>query len=65
MSKTHNHLSLEEQAVMQVMLDHGCISREIARSGGAVTDPLAPRSPGRPRTYLFTPPPNATQLCCG
>jgi IS30 family transposase len=65
MAKTYNHLSLKERAVMQVMLDHGCslraiarklcrsastISRELARSGGAVTDPLAPRSPGRPRT---------------
>jgi IS30 family transposase len=65
MSKTYNHLSLEDRAVMQVMLDHRCslraiarklqrsastISRELARSGGAVTDPLAAPSPGRPRT---------------
>ena len=50
---------------MQVMLDHRCslraiarklqrsastISREFARSGGAVTDPLAAPSAGRPRT---------------
>lgn len=27
MSKTYNHLSLEERAVMQVMLDHGCSLR--------------------------------------
>jgi IS30 family transposase len=65
MSKTYNHLSLEDRAVMQVLLDHRCslraiarklqrsastISRELARSGGAVTDPLAAPSPGRPRT---------------
>jgi IS30 family transposase len=65
MPKTYNHLSLEDRAGMQVMLDHGCslraiarklrrsastISRELARSGGAVTDPLAAPAPGRPRT---------------
>ena len=65
MSKTYNHLSLEERAVMQVMLDHRCslraiarklqrsastISHELARSGGAVTDTLAAPSPGRPCT---------------
>jgi len=65
MPKTYNHLSLEERAVMQVMFGHDCslraiarklrrsaltISRELARSGGAVTDPLAAPSPGRPRT---------------
>jgi IS30 family transposase len=65
MSKTYNHLSLEERAVMQVMLDHSCslraiarklrrsastISRELVRGGGAVTEPLAAPSPGRPRT---------------
>ena len=60
MFKTHNRLSLEERAMTQVMLDHRCslraiarklrrsastISRELARSGGAVTDPLAVPSP--------------------
>jgi len=62
MSKTYNHLSLEERAVMQVMLDHSCslraiarklrrsastILRELVRGGGAVTEPLAaPRALG-------------------
>jgi hypothetical protein len=64
MSKTYNHLNLEERAVMQVMLDHDCslraiarklsrnastISRELARSGGAVAHALDESSPGRPR----------------
>jgi len=31
MPKTYNHLSLEERAVMQVMLDHSCSLRAIAR----------------------------------
>ncbi len=44
MSKTHNHLSLKERAVMQAMLNHGCststISRELARSGSSTWDGL-------------------------
>jgi IS30 family transposase len=29
--KTHNHLNLEERALMQVMLDRSCSLRAIAR----------------------------------
>ena len=65
MSKTYNHLSLEERAGKQVMLDHGCslrtiarklcrststISRELARSGAAVAEASGVPAPGRPRT---------------
>ena len=65
MLKTYNHLSLEEPAVMQVMLDHRCslraiarelrrsawtTSRELVRGGSAGTEPLAAPRPGRPRT---------------
>ena len=64
---------------MQVMLDHSCglraiarkprrsaspISRELACGGGAVTDPLAAPSHGRPRTacgYRCTKPPSVPQ----
>jgi IS30 family transposase len=31
MSKTYNHLSLEERVGTQVMLDHSCSLRAIAR----------------------------------
>jgi IS30 family transposase len=65
MSKTHNHLSLEERAGTQVMLDHRCslraiarklrrsastISRELARSGGTAADASGAPGSGRPRT---------------
>jgi IS30 family transposase len=64
MSKTYNHLSLEDRAVIQVMLDHSCslraiarklrrsastIPRELARSGGTAADASGAPGSGRPR----------------
>ena len=53
MSKTHNHLSLEERAVMQVMLDHGCSLRAIARKLRRSASTIS-------RGYLCSPPPSQT-----
>jgi IS30 family transposase len=65
MPKTYNHLSLEERALVQVMLDHDCslraiarklrrsastITREFARNNGAACDARSEPGPGRPRT---------------
>lgn len=65
MSKAHyTHLRLEERAVIQVMLDHKCslraiarklcrspstISREFSRNSGLVIDAASGPNPGRPR----------------
>jgi IS30 family transposase len=49
MSKTYNHLNLEERAVMQVMLDHDCslraIARKLSRNASTISRELARTRP--------------------
>ena len=64
MQKTYTHITLEERAVMQVMLEQGqslraiarrlcrapsSITREFTRNNGCLPDPSVPAARGRPR----------------